>query len=450
MSESNGPSSSSEDLTANAPNTPPVASPWWSTSRRRIVATTTAVVVAAAVIVITVNAVQGTSGNSTPQAAVMQLLAAAENHDLLGVLGAIAPGERTAIEPGLVGLVNQLERLDVLAKSTDLAHIPGIDLHLSNIATSTRYLNDSLAAVSITRGTVTTETDLSNVPLGSFIAGLLGPAKLGAKTTRTTSAATKNRPFATVQMNGSWYVSIGYTIAFGSLESSHQSITPPPTTGETLSPLGANSATGVVTSFLNATASLNLRAMMADLAPGETSALNTYAPRFISRADASLARVRHSATFRLSGYKLTAQAIGSMTLVKMSGAKLMISSRGISITLHNGCTTVSYLGKTRTSCGTNSSALHSLIAALPPTLRPLANHLQGAKPDVGFMTVYEDGAWFISPTATMLQYLNSVATLIEPGDLTAIAELARHPVIARRDLLRLEQSLGLLATGLLS
>ena len=114
------------------------------------------------------------AGASDPSAAVNNLLNVADRGDLLGALDALAPGERSAIEPGLIGLVDQLKRLGVLSPTTNLNDLHGFSLHFSGIQMKTTMLTPTLAAVTITAGRVVSSVIPTQLPLGPFVRGLAG------------------------------------------------------------------------------------------------------------------------------------------------------------------------------------------------------------------------------------------------------------------------------------
>ncbi|MGP8204493.1 MAG: flagellar basal body protein FliL, partial [Acidimicrobiales bacterium] len=65
------------------------------------------------------------AGASTPAGAVSDLFTALGNSDVIGMLDAVAPGERDAIEPGLQNIFDQLKRLGILSSGADLGDLTG-------------------------------------------------------------------------------------------------------------------------------------------------------------------------------------------------------------------------------------------------------------------------------------------------------------------------------------
>jgi hypothetical protein len=70
------------------------------------------------------------------------------------------------------------------------------------------------------------------------------------------------------------------------------------------------------------------------------------------------------------------------------------------------------------------------------------------RPSFGFVTVQDNGRWFVSPVATMLDALNGTLSILQPQDLEAIASLAENPAELHALGTSLEKvALGALASG---
>jgi hypothetical protein len=374
----------------------------------------------------------GSGGNSTPAAAVNALLTAAQNSDLLGALDSIAPGERAAIEPGLVTFIHQMQRLDVLSNDANPSHVAGISFRFSGIETSTQYLEPTIAAVTITHGTMTSAADIASLPLGSFVTSLTGSLTGKPSSSHTGSAATGRSAIVTVNDGGSWYVSLGYTIAADSLRSGGGTGAPP-SPSLAVQPTGASTPENAVSDFLDSLAALNLNGMIADLAPGEMGALQSYAPTFLGKANAEISRVRNVVSLKISAPSMSTQPFGSMTLVKVSKLVLQETSRGMKITINGHCTTETYLGHTTTTCN-GSGESQSILKLLPANVQAILQRMSHSRPDEGIATVEDNGKWYISPVATLLQSVNAVVGELQPSDLSLISSYAKDPAAAKQEL----------------
>ena len=63
--------------------------------------------------------------------------------------------------------------------------------------------------------------DAAKLPVGSFVSTLTHGLLSGAKQTSTSNVTTGREAIVTEQVNGTWYVSLGYTIAYDALRSEH-------------------------------------------------------------------------------------------------------------------------------------------------------------------------------------------------------------------------------------
>jgi hypothetical protein len=362
------------------------------------------------------------SGATTPAAAVAELLDAAQNSDVIGALDALDPGERSSIEPGLMGLVGELQRLDVLSSAADANNVAGVSLAFNGIETKTQYLSSDLAAVSITAGTVTSGVDPSEIPVGSFVRRLAGSALAAGARSRTTSAKSGKSAIATVQLAGTWYVSIGYTVAVDATYGGGRFERPPPT-GDAVQPTGAPTAEAAVRSLLDAVTALDLRDAIAVMAPDEMAALYAYAPLFVPEEQAAIDALRTKPSIRFTSLEMSTQPLGVATLVEVSGIAFAITYGSTDITYAHGCATITMGFTTTHVCrGTADSAPEQrALDALPPAIRSLLERLATTHPQYGIVTVEEGGSWYVSPTRTVLQSADALLSMFQPGDLETIA-----------------------------
>ena len=135
------------------------------------------------------------------------------------------------------------------------------------------------------------------------------------------------------------------------------------------------------------------------------------------------------------------------TLVKVKDLGLSASVRGFTIGIKGGCVSVTTpAGTNQSICPTATSKSREeqrLLSVLPPSLRPLTSRLFTMRPAIGIVAVNQDGAWFVSPTATVLYDLDASLSILQPQDLQTIATLARHPAeirVLERALQRLASS----------
>jgi hypothetical protein len=370
------------------------------------------------------------AGAASPAGAVEALFTAAGNSDVIGALDALAPGERDAIEPGLQDIVSQLQRLGVLSSSADLNHVAGVSLQFDNVQTSTDYLADDVAAVSVTGGDVTSTVDPNSLPLGSFIKDLAGAALQGKAQTSTSPASSGTSVYGTVEIGGRWYVSIGYSIAINALRSSGGTGAPPPS-DQAVQATGATTAEGAVQNIFSSISNLDLESLVADLAPDEMAALDAYAPDWLAQAQSAIEALQGKVSIQFTNLAMSTEPLGDGTLVKVSNLAFDLRYGGDEVSYSNGCYTYVSAGQTKSLCaGQNASQSEAqLLSVLPPALRPIYRRLVSSQPDIGFVTVQENGSWFVSPTRSYLQVIVALLSEFQPGDLQAL--VANGPALAR-------------------
>ena len=102
-----------------------------------------------------------------------------------------------------------------------------------------------------------------------------------------------------------------------------------------------------------------------------------------------------------SNLTFTTQVLGDGTLVQVGkGLTLNVNARGMNLSYANGCVTATYQGQTTHSCRSQElGTVDKVIQALPPAVQPVLERLTSASPDEGFMTVEENGSWFVRLSA---------------------------------------------------
>lgn len=402
------------------PSTVPVVAHRSGRHGRAWLAVASAVVLAAAgTSTSVVVAETGGSGAGSPAAAVQELIGSLDNSDVIGVLDAVDPGERNALEPGLDDIFGQLKRLGILSSTADLNAITGIDISEQALATSTDQLAPDVAAVTVSGGTNTESINPGRLPLGSYFQRLADKA-MGGRSLTTTGPNSGSTTLGTVRVDGGWYVSLGYSIAINALRAAGQSGAPP-ATGQ-LQAAGASSPEGAVQALFNDASQLDLSALMADLDPAEMAAADAYVPDWLPKAQAALDKARGKVSIQFGNLSFTTQQVDSGTLVKVgAGLTVTVKDQASELKYANGCYTYSTMGTTKHQCAQGSDQyLARLEALLPPPVQPIFTRLTTMKPDLGFVTVDEDGAWYVSPTRTYLAAISAFLSELRPGDVQTV------------------------------
>ena len=152
------------------------------------------------------------TGAKTPELAVQRLFDALANEDALGVMETLAPAERDALSGRIQAITKELGRLGILSKDLDLGDIRGIDLAFTNLKFATESLAPGFSSVKLTQGRSTYRIDPASSPLGDYLRGVL-PRSAAKAVSGSDDLAGEDINFTVIQNDGSWYVSLWYTIA---------------------------------------------------------------------------------------------------------------------------------------------------------------------------------------------------------------------------------------------
>ncbi|MCB1001317.1 MAG: hypothetical protein KDB40_18640 [Acidimicrobiales bacterium] len=227
----------------------------------------------------------GTAGAETPEDAVRSFLEAAEAEDVLGMIDVLDPAEvpalRSAVERGredaVAGqLVGEEFRLDGVA---------GVDIEVADLALTTQPVIDGVVVVRPT-GSLSWSFDPTAFPFGDELAPLV--------TDLTASSGAgeiddlwSDAMLATIERDGRWYVSAGFTVA--ELIRSATDAAPP---GAPLVPAGADTPEAAADLFWQRMLDLDLTGAFSLAAPGEGDALLAYGPQVADAASDALADMR--------------------------------------------------------------------------------------------------------------------------------------------------------------
>jgi hypothetical protein len=360
----------------------------------------------------------GSSGGAaTPAAAVSDLFTALGNSDVIGMLDAVAPGERDAIEPGLEDIFGQFKRLGILSTDADLGDVTGLSAQYKGFATSTDQLAPDVAAVTVTGGSVTGSVEPGQLPLATYFKDLLGVALNGTPHTAT-SPASGPLVLGTEEVGGSWYVSLGYSIAINVLKGEGQSGAPP-AASTALQAVGASTPQGAVQALFDDVSNFDLGGLLADFPPDEMAALDAYAPDWLPQAQSAIGTAKTKGSIGFSNLSFTTQPLSDGTLVQVGpGMTFQLSAHGVNVSYANGCVTEQFQGRVTHECRSQEiESVDKFVQMLPAPVQPVLERLLSAKPDEGFVTVEENGSWFVSPLRTAFQSVSAWLALFQPSDI---------------------------------
>ena len=379
----------------------------------------------------------GSSGPSNAEEAVRELLQAASDEDVLGLLAALDPGERDALRGPVEDLFGHLERLEVLDDDFDPSDVGGIDLSFDDVQLRSEPVRDDLVRVYFTGGTVTTAYQADELPIGDFVSDTLDAfgADISGQSDSDTSDITDDDTFL-VARNGAdgWRVSIGYTAAEAARLDAGL---PLPASGVT--PVGAESPEAAVEGMIDAIARLDLEGTIARLSPGEMGALHDYAGLFLPDAEAELAQQVEE-----SGVQITVDDLSLRSETSGDRGSVFVDSFAITVTTDSETVSVSTDGECVTVTGLEgdidspfddgpicsgdldqvyedamSQSGFDELGVDMPTFPPFET------PEIGISTAEVGGKWYVAPVETALDSAVSLLGAIERSHLDAFVEMVQ-------------------------
>lgn len=246
-------------------------------------------------------------GASDPEAAVEDLLDAIEQEDVIGALEALSPAERDVLEPAVIDLADELDRLGIV-EGLDLRGVAGTDFEYDGYSLSSLQLSDEVVRVDVDGGTFSASLDPASLPLGAAVRE--GVDSIEADGTEETTEDISDLHFVAVEDDGGWYVSIGYSVAeLARIDSGAQA----PDFDGRIAPEGADSPEGAVQQLVEAGIAADPEAAIAMLDPGEMAALYDYAPLFLDEWEG----VDDDYSFEVDDLDLVAEGSGDVRRVRI-------------------------------------------------------------------------------------------------------------------------------------
>jgi hypothetical protein len=365
-------------------------------SRPALFTATVVAVVAVLIAGLVSVAALGTSLVNSPRDAVDALITGLETHDTGAVLATLDPAERAAIAPGLSQITASLKRIGVLSDSADPNALSGLSAAFHHVTTRTvslAALHPGLAEVQFTGGTATLSLDPGGLPLGALVQGVVAAAF--PHPFRRSFAL--REPIVTIQRNGTWYVSLGYTLAENARRRARL---PLPTAAQAVPAVGAASPEGAARAFLTAAAGGDLRGLVEVIDPVVGGPFHDYAGLFAGQ-------VRSPVALRSIGLRTTSVSGGVLVTVTSLDASVGRDE----VTLAGRCFRV---GRRAPLCEPSGSNL-------------LAGY--------GVVAVERPGGWFVDPYRTVFDDLARVSAGLDLADLARLARdggplAAVHSVLA--------------------
>jgi len=367
-------------------------------------------------------------GAASPEKAVEAFFGAMDQEDAIGVVEALEPTERRILMAALRETDREASRLEVTSTEVDLRQVPGIELEVTGLQLRADPLAEGVVAIELVAGTVSTASDLADMPLGPVITEAISRSEDSGEVVDERASGEVDLAggrLVAVQRGGGWHVSLLYTLAEQArLESDPVRLFP--AAGTAIPAKGAASPEAAVREGISAAAELDVERLIELTPADEARVLHEYGPLLVAAVNDAVDddAVDDDQEVEISDVSLSVSDAPDGR--KVVSANTITISHGdaegtTTMSYADGCTTSAYAfdddyvasatqdypddaeyyeDSEWTICDTDEASLISPFALLGLFWSP-------GSADV--VVEEHDGAWFLSPTQTIVK--NSIGLL---------------------------------------
>ncbi len=359
-------------------------------------------------------------GAESPEAAAEKLFEAIGNRDVLGMLDSLLPGEREASQERAQHLVDDLSKLGVLSDDADLSSISGLEITLSDmdyeaVETNVDDITDVLVSGNIEASVNGEELPVGDLVIDRFLDGERPDVD------ESDSGDFEDAMITTVEQDGRWYVSVGYTIAEyartnGDPDNAQFDI---PEADEAIPLNGGESPEGAVNNLLDAVEDFDLEGIIGTMDPRELGALQRYGPVFIDDASDAFSDLEDEAALTFGDITYSVHQDGDEATVGLSIESFTLSVEEGTITYDSRTKCATFVasdGDSDEMCldeldGGDPTDLAAQLEQLFPDDPELADEVAAAVENfraafddaesLGITVSQVDGKWYVSPLGTV-------------------------------------------------
>jgi hypothetical protein len=395
-------------------------------------------IVAAGVFAITkiVGGDEDNGGADSPVGAVELLVDSANAQDLLGVIDAVLPSEREAIGEPLLDMIEEAKRIELLSPDADPKQISGFGIDYDLTYGEPQQLADDLMVVPVD-GTNNSVADLDELPIGALLTD--NGVDPSGQTEGPGEREVHGR-IVTVQRDGRWYVSLGYSLG----ELARTSIGEPdwPALDEGTTPKGAETPEGAVDAVFAALEKTSLGDLLAVLNPNEAEVLQRVSPWWLDNAqdaiDGALDGGDWSVEIKDPEYTVTKDGDRAVVSVSSLEAEFDLGESG-KIVFKDGCVSMPDGGDPVCVGNLDSSEvvddqLEAFgLGDVSDELKDVQTSIMEALADLdqqGIVVTKVDGQWYVSPIGSTTKALLDVMKALTRTELDGIIESVEDAIEA--------------------
>jgi hypothetical protein len=344
------------------------------------------------------------AGPETPVAAVGQMFEALANEDMLGMTDVLLPSERESmIEPSLA-LFEELRRLEIVSVDADVADVEEIDIQIEGLELFATPITEGLMIVTPTAGTI------SASGTGELPFGIASPEAIEAWSEEPQSMVDEDVRIAVVEDNGSWYVSLHYSVAEQArLESGEAA----PVLGAGPAPVGAETPEAALEQIIRKAAELDPTAVLGMVDLVEARAFYDYSCLYLPEMERGADELQESVneqgvSWSIEGLAVSSKEVRGRTVATVDGVTFSATDGvdSVRVTLADGCLTYEMGDESDSLCSGEDMDLGASLGRLD--LDEL---------NTGVTVVQRDGRWYVSVVPTVIYGYRDLLALLEPSDI---------------------------------
>jgi len=377
-------------------------------------------------------------GESTPQASVTALFSTLSNSDPIGLADQLDPAEAALFTDLNSDIITELKRLEVLKSDASVDTLTGTKITVKDLAYAgdPEVINDHLQIVKLNAGTITVESNASDLPLSDSFKNTFGTqldqVQPQSQTVNIADQVAENggEPFriATVERDGKWYVSFFYTIADNA---THAAGLSNPTAADAIPAQGSDSPEDAVNTLIDAATKGDLKTIIAVTPPDEMGALHDYGQIILDQADAgSLGNDMQDLGFTIDKVSWDVSDVTGGKKVSIKSLDLTAQGQTLSIERDpaNGSLTLTVPGQPTVTLDDNSIdayiAQYADSGALDQQAIDIIKREFKQIIGLGLVTTEVDGKWYVSPVRSVGDIFTSLLKGLEPGDIEYLIQLS--------------------------
>ena len=380
------------------------------------------------------------SGAASPEAAVQSMMNSIEAGDWLGAMETMPQGERQFYVKVAEKSITEAKRLGFLSEAGSARKVSGIKIDFKDITMQSLTVNDRVARVTITGGSVTSDITASQLPIGDVLSKLMGHDNATLTDQHNEQTITPNDDLSkgfigTVKDDEGWHVSLMYTAA----ENARGRKAMPKAA---IAAKGAASPEKAVEEMVQAGLSADVNRMVELVDPQEGAVFHDYGQLLVDASDnmdtASWPKVEEMQLTSTTGDWGTVVGFRKIVMVSTNsddGSKDKITVEQIGDCASIATETDGEVMDTQKLCSTDMQDLfmsggdrsceegdqacardnvaQDVMRAV--TGRAAANPYQS-----GIVTRQVDGKWYVSPSSTLAAAIFRLTKLVERSDIEKI------------------------------